>query len=145
MAPAFYTSATDVRKEFSLTMDKAVFEKPQFISRTHNRAVLLGTDFLDEILGQMVLNVTVTEDSDGSFIADCAEIDDIISTGPTASGAVSALCNDLFEYARDYYKDFELYYNAPNRHAHLPYVMRILGCSQAEALRRIMVCQVGKN
>ena len=35
-----YQSATEVRANFSEVMDKAVYERPQFIRRTRNNAVI---------------------------------------------------------------------------------------------------------
>ena len=47
MNNVLYQQATSVRNDFSTVMDKAIYEKPQLISRTKDQLVLIGTDMLN--------------------------------------------------------------------------------------------------
>lgn len=140
-----YQNATDVRTHFSQTIDYAVYHRPQFIRRTHNRVVLLSTDMLVSILPSAVLHLHVTPDEDGSFLITAEEIDDLIGVGNTQAEAEQNFVEILMEYAEEYYREYELYSRAPNRKSHLPYVLRVLAAESADEIRRTILCQAGKN
>ena len=140
-----YQNATDVRTHFSQTIDYAVYHRPQFIQRTHNRVVMLGTETLVSLLPNAILHVRFLTEEDGSFLAVCDEIEDLIGVGGTEAEAVNDFVNALQNYAAEYYQAYELYSRAPNRKSHLPYVLRVLAADSADEIRRTMICQAGKN
>ena len=145
MNDALYQQATAVRNDFSSVMDRAIYEKPQLISRTKDQLVLMGTDLLNTMLQASTLHVT-TEPGDGDMLLyQLEEIPDILTESASESEALDTLADDLLEYARIYYRDFALYSHSPNRAAHLPYVMRALALGTAGKVREMLLCQAGRS
>jgi hypothetical protein len=58
--------------------------------------------------------------------------------GETMEGATGQLIKDLREYASDYLSRLPLFFNAPNRRGHLPYVLRITLAQGDDEIRRIL-------
>ena len=118
-------SSTEVRKEWSSTIDATVRVRPQFVQRTHDNITMLNTVMLAELMGSY------------------KEID-VIENGKTKDECLDNLLTALKEYARDYYEEFDYWSAAPNRRAHLPYVIKILTTPDA-IMRRDILCHDGKN
>ena len=118
-------SASEVRSNFSETLNDSQYRRPQFFTRNRTVFALLGQRSLGEILSTAIVDVNVSS-VDGLFIATSETLNDIVASGTTAQEAIEAFAGDMLEYALDYYESWELYSNAPNRKAHQPYVLRAL-------------------
>ena len=136
-------SSTEVRKEWSSTIDATVRLRPQFVQRTHDNITMLKTDTLAELLSGCKLHVALYREPDGSYTASVDEMD-VVENGATREECLDNLLTALKEYARDYYEEFEYWSSAPNRRAHLPYVIKLLTTPDA-MLRRDILCHDGKN
>ena len=64
--------------------------------------------------------------------------------GRTKEDAIRLLAINLQEYADEYYSEFEYWYSAPNRKAHLPYVLKIFLQSNIKNIVKMIECQAGK-
>ena len=80
----------------------------------------------NDISTSFSIPVKLIMEDDGSFVATNSVIEDVFSVGTTKEEAISELCRNLIEYAQEYYENYDLYSNTPNRKKHAPYVMRIL-------------------
>jgi len=141
-----FQSATVVRNNFSDTIDKAIYDRPQFINRTKDLALLVGAELLNNILSSAVIHYSAEYDkSSKTYVLTNAEIDDILASGETLEDALNDLSNNLLEYAHEYYDEFGLYSRTPNRKAHLPYVIRILMLENPQNVKEMLVCQNGKS
>lgn len=140
-----YLNATTARQEFSQMLDRAVFDRPQFIEHAKDHIMVLGTDMLGLALASNVVHAHVQEEDDSSFVASAQEIEGLIATGESEEAAMTNLAQELSEYANEYYAEFGLYSRSPNRKAHLPYVLRALSLGTPSKVREMVVCQAGKN
>ena len=140
-----YQNATDVRINFSKILDNAVYSKPQFIKRTHNHIIMIGADMFSALLSEAKLHLSFIEGEDGSKIAVCDEIDDIIGVGDSSEEAIAHFIENLVEYAEEYYKDYKLYSRAVNRKQHLPFIMNVLAADSIENVKEMLICQAGRN
>ena len=140
-----YQSSTEIRNNFSLTIDKAVHERPQFIRRTHDQVVLLSDEYLYAILEDYKIVCSVQKEKDGTIILTNEVVEDIIASGLTLDEAKSDFATQLLDYAHEYYESFDLYSRAPNRKSHIAYVMKILMLGDPALVEEILVCQDGKN
>ena len=68
---------------------------------------------------------------------------DVVENGDTKEECLDNLLIALKEYARDYYDEFDYWSVAPNRRAHLPYVIKIL-TTPDKVMRRDILCHDGK-
>jgi len=141
----YYRSATEVRKNFSECIDRAVHDRPQFVNRTRDGVVVIGERFFDDLLASAVIHCTITKDEDGTAFVTNGELSDLIGSGETEAAAIRDLATQLVEYAAEYYENYALYSRSPNRKRHLPYVLRILTLGEPDAVREILVCQSGKS
>lgn len=145
MNEVLYQQATAVRNDFSTVMDKAIYEKPQLISRTKDQLVLIGTDMLNTMLQSATVHVGIEPGDDGLLLYQLEEISDIFTEASSDADALDVLAADLLEYAKTYYTDFALYSHSQNRVRHLPYVMRALALGTPAKVRDMLVCQAGKS
>lgn len=138
MSATVYINSTEVRKDFSSTIDRVIYCKPQFVQRTHNRMVMIEEGEFNNLLSNLTIHVKLIKENDGSFIATNSIIEDVFSTGETKEAAMSELCRELIEYAQEYYDEYDLYSKTPNRKNHAPYVMRILSSPSVESVRGML-------
>lgn len=140
-----YQNATEVRRDLSSVLDKAVFDRPQFIRRTKDHILFIGETMMEMALANNNVHVRVQQGDDGKYIATLDEIEDLIATGDSDDAVVSDMAAAILEYAKEYYNEFGLYSRAPNRKNHFPYVLRALALGTPEKVREMLVCHDGKN
>ncbi len=125
-------NATEVRNNFSFYIDTVVREKPIAVKR--NRDILLF--FSDQIVKDLVKDLTLHAEltyEDGIIVGTIAGFDLVVES-KSEQEAIRKLAEDLLEYAQDYVNDFKLFYNAPNRKDHYPYVLKVLLASTIDEI-----------
>ncbi len=80
---------------------------------------------LSEMLSNFTFSCESSVEEDGSVTLSLNEMD-LVDNAPTFEKAKVEMGNDILEYAKEYYENFQMYYHAPNRKAHFPYVMKAL-------------------
>ena len=144
MIDMFTLNATDVRKDWGGFIDSLVREKPKFIKRSRDFIFASSLDMMTEMLKAYTFRADVFKEEDNSITLSLNEID-IVVNGDSFDKALDILTDDLIGYANDFYKDFEYWFSAPNRKAHLPYVINVLVQENRESVKRIIKCQDGKS
>ncbi len=119
-------NATEVRANFSEFIDNVVREKPMAVKRNRDVVVMFSLEHISEILSNYVLTFEHEQDEDGKYVGSIKQIEDIVAEGNSLAELRNELARQLVEYAKDYYSNFTRYYNAPNRHAHFFYILRVL-------------------
>lgn len=137
-------NATDVRKEWGSFIDSIVREKPQIIKRTRDYVFASNLEIIKEILKAYTFTAELYKEDDGTITASLNEID-IAVNGKNEEEALNLLAKDLLEYAQDFYNDFRYWYSAPNRKAHLPYVLNVLIQNDVEEVKGLIKCRRGKS
>ena len=137
-------NATDVRKEWSTVIDDVIREHPVFIQRTRDKMVLSSVETIAALLDGYRLTATRLKEEDGSVTLSLNEID-LIENAPDEAGARRLLAASIMEYATEYYENYALYSNAPNRKAHIPYVLKALLAEDITALEESIVCRSGRS
>lgn len=137
-------NATEVRKDWSAVLDNTVRQKPQFIKRTRDYLVLSDIKFMGMLLDGYNFTANKMEEDDGSITLSLNELD-LVENAPTEQDAVLALANDIYEYAQEYYQEFNLWSVAPNRKDHIPYVMKALILDDVQKIGESIQCQAGEN
>ena len=98
---------------------------------------------MKNILEDLKYHVDVYKEGDGSITAALREID-LVENGPDKETVCMLLSEEILAYAEEYYSEFQLYRNAPNRRAHLPYVIKALLLGEPASIKEEMVCRNGK-
>ena len=136
-------SASDVRKEWSSTIDTVMRERPAFIQRTRDRLILLDVATLRLAFESLTFDLLVYEEKDGSVT--CAEEHlDLVENAASSEECIRRMIAALRDYANDFYREFALWSKAPNRKSHIPYVLKVLA-STDEEIREDNRCRAGKN
>ena len=135
--------ATDVRKNWSLTLDSVVRERPAYVKRTHDNVAIIDVTTLNSILAGYKYNAKKIKEKDGSITLSLCDIDIVVNDRDEDS-AKKRLAEDIKEYAEDFYNEFSLWASAPNRKSHIPYVIKALTLD-TEEISEDIVCLNGKN
>ena len=135
-------NATDVRKNWSYTLDSVVRVKPAYVKRTHDSIAMIGISTLNEILGGYHFYADEYKESDGSITLSLRDMDIVVNDVDHES-ALKRLAAYIKEYAEEFYSEFDLMSKAPNRRNHIPYVFKALTIDE-ESILEDTVCQDGK-
>lgn len=118
-------NATDVRKEWGRFIDTVLHEKPKIVKRNRDFFLSLSIKQAKVLLNDFSFKARYLKEDDGSVTATLDDFDLAVNEIDESS-ARKALAQELIEYANDYFKDFQLYFNSPNRQAHFPYMLTVL-------------------
>ena len=136
-------NASDVRKNWSMTIDSVVHERPAFITRTHDNIAMLNEVTLTELLRNYKFNIIIDKESDGSVTGFLEELQ-LVENAEDTTACIDKMIAAMRDYAMDYYNEFSYWSKAPNRSQHIPYVVKIL-ISSDDMIKEDMICQNGKN
>ena len=136
-------NATDVRKNWSVTLDSVVRERPAYIKRTRDNLALLNMDTLSYVLEGYKYSAELFIEKDGSVTLS-ADYLDLVVNAKDEEQAKKALASDIKEYAEDYYENYAVWSVAPNRKSHIPYVLKALALNESQIAEEL-VCRSGKN
>lgn len=128
-ADDMYTvSATDMRKNWSKNLDVVSRNKPLFIRRTRDDFVLSDLNTF-----KTILNAYLFKEDDNSYTISL-DVLYLVENANTKEDAISAMKSAIYEYATDFYNEFNLWSAAPNRKSHIPYIFKALLCDNSEEL-----------
>jgi len=125
-------NATEVRNNFSYYIDTVVRENPIAVKRNRDILLFFSDQIVKDLVKDLTLQVELTHE-DG-LIVGTIEGFDLVVEAKSEEEAIRKLAEDLLEYAQDYVNDFKLFYNAPNRKSHYPYVLKVLLASTIEEI-----------
>lgn len=136
-------SATEVRKKWSETCDNAAWVRPSFIKRTRDVFMFANSKDMIKLLSYFKFVVEVYKEKKGITLV--LKDMDLAAHGNDLEEACHKIAEDILEYAEEYYENYHLYSNAPNRSDHLPYVIKALLLNDAEKIQGEIICQDGQN
>ncbi len=136
-------NATDVRKNWSVTLDNVAHEKPAYIKRTHDNVAIFSINTLNMILAGYHFNAKRFKEEDGSVTLSAVDLD-IVVNDVDEKAAKRRMAEYIKEYAEEFYSDYAYRSKAPNRQSHIPYVFKALTLD-TESVMKDIVCQNGKR
>ena len=132
------TRASDVRQHFSEFIDGVVRDRPGFVVRNRDTIIAFNPDHLEVLLSGIEFHAHLQSDENGEIVGTLKEID-LIVCEKNEELALQALAEELVDYATDYLTDqFRLYFNAPNRRGHFPYVIKVATQPSVEHVRGLI-------
>lgn len=143
MVNGYCQSASEVRKNWSMTIDSVVHERPAFITRTRDNVAMLDARLLTRLLKYYQFHVQMEQEEDGSYTAYSDELQ-LVENAKDKDACIDKLIDAMKDYAADYYREFSYWSKAPNRASHIPYVIKLLISDQA-AIAEDIICRDGKN
>ena len=118
--------ASDVRQNFSEYVDTVVHDHPVFVARNRHLFAWFNPEQLATLLEGVTFHAELEVDENGEYIATVQELDDIVASGETREAALYNMAKLMVEYAEEYLTNsFKLFFNAPNRRGHFPYVIKL--------------------
>lgn len=136
-------NSSEVRKNFSQFIDTVIRKRPQIIKRSRDRLIAVDIQTMSQILNGVKMHYNIFAEEDGSYTASLEEID-IVVNGNDEEEIKKMLAKELFDYAIEYYDDFDLYSKAPNRKNHIAYILKILIANEIDEVEK-MLCLAGEN
>ncbi len=130
---------TEARKDLSSLYNKvySTFE-PVIIKRKQTEEIMaLRVDLQKQLLANFKLKPEILSEEDGSITLALDQLEMYVN-GQNIEIAVCELIKDLKEYAIDYLRRSQLFFNAPNRKSHFPYVLKVLLCDTDEEIRSLL-------
>jgi predicted RNase H-like HicB family nuclease len=138
--------SSDVREHFSETFDEVIRKSPKFIVRRRDKIIMMNMEHMASLVSEIKFNVNIEQDDDGSYLASLSEIEDVFEAAETADAAIHSLAKALVEYATDYMQEhFTLYFNAPNRKKHFPYVFKVMMQNSAAEVMKLFHVEYQKS
>ncbi|MBH8600532.1 hypothetical protein I8U21_03970 [Thermoactinomyces sp. CICC 23799] len=129
--------ATEVRRNWSSVFDSVVRQKPQPIRKNRDHAWLINDQQLKDVLSRYRFTLKYEVDETGAYCGHLEEID-IVCDAPNLEELKKEMARDLIEYAKEYMEDFQLYYVAPNRKKHFPYVLHVLNQNNIQEVAALL-------
>lgn len=121
---------SEARKQIGRILEAVKHERPAVVvTRGHSRReafIAFDVQKMSSLLHAYRFSVEYEVGEDGRYYGSLDQISDIIGEGDTFESLRLDLAQHLIEYAKDYERDFALFFNAPNRRDHFPYVMNVL-------------------
>lgn len=139
-----YISATDTRKNFSETINKALYHRPQIIKRNRKNLFLISKDSVFSMLDNLKIDITIFKGEDGLYFTENNVLEDIIGYGETKDKAIDDFINALDVYAHEYYDNYSFYSKTIRGKKDLPYVFKLMCASCNEDLKDMLICHDGK-
>lgn len=140
----YTVNATDARQNWSSLADRVVREKPVFIKRTRDNMILSSVNALSDMLESYRFTAVKLLEEDGSVTLSLNELD-LAENASTEKEAKRLLATAILDYAEDFYQDYALFSNAPNRKRHIPYVFKALILDDVNQIGELIQCRDGKN
>ncbi|PGP18624.1 hypothetical protein COA01_23055 [Bacillus cereus] len=131
-------NAGEVKDNFNELVDSVIQQKPIAMEQNGDIIWFFSQVMMKEMLSGYTLAIEYEKEEDDSFSGSLIPLGDIVVHGKTIEDMVEDAAIQLIEYAEDYYKEFNLYYNSPNRRPHLPYVLNILSQSDIEGVKKLI-------
>lgn len=130
---------TAARSDFSSLYDKAYRQyHPILIRRRRDEEVLmLRRDLVQDALRAYPLKAQALKEPDGSITLIMPTLE-LVANGPTREKALDDLVAELKAYAQDFFSQSALFFNAPNRRHHFPFLLRVLLCNSDEEIRSLI-------
>ena len=136
-------NATDVRKNWSVTLDKVAHERPAYVKRTHDNVAIISFSTLNLMLAGYHFCAKKFKEKDGSITLSAVDLDIVVNEA-NEQAAKRRLAEYIKEYAEEFYEEYALWSKAPNRVGHIPYVFKAITLD-TEAIEEEIICQDGKN
>ena len=135
-------NSSEVRKNFSQFIDTVIRKRPQIIKRSRDRLIAVDIQTMSQILNGVKMHYNIFAEEDSSYTASLEEIDIVVNGN--GNEIKKMLAKELFDYAIEYYDDFDLYSKAPNRKNHIAYILKILIANEIDEVEK-MLCLAGEN
>ena len=136
-------NATEVRKNWSSTCDSVARFRPSLIKRTHDSLYLSSRENMLNLLSSAKFECVVYKEDDGSYTISSVPMD-LVENAVSKEAACAAMAESILDYAEEYYENYTLYSNAPNRASHLPYITKALLLGDANHIKGELICRNGK-
>ena len=134
----YMKSASEVRKEWSSTIDTALREHPVFIQRTRDNLILLDIATLRLAFENLRFELILYPEKDGSVTLVESHLD-LVENAANKDSGIDQMIHALRDYACDFYSEFALWSKAPNRKSHIPYILKVLSSTDDEIREDIVI------
>ncbi|NRF92205.1 hypothetical protein HQN89_14430 [Paenibacillus frigoriresistens] len=130
------------RKEFTSVIDRVQGYMPIAIlprKASEEHTILLKDAMLKDILLQLKFDLQLRDETEDAYTY-WLDSFNMYGYGETKEEALNSLVEDILLYVEEYYENPILFYNTPNRRAHIPFILKVsLLCSNPEDVKRMLL------
>jgi hypothetical protein len=130
-------NATNVRREWSQFFDGVVHSQPAFVRRNRDYLVALSLEHLQLVLSIYRFHMEYEQEEDGTYSGSLAEID-VVGNAASKDALKRILAEDLVEYAKQYMREYQLYFHSLNRREHFPYILLVLAQDDISSVEKLI-------
>lgn len=130
-------NATEVRKEWGMFIDRVIHDKPELVKRNRDYFLSISLEHTMRLLDGYRFKAETLPENDGSITLALNDID-LVVNAPDLDTAKKELAAELIGYSKDFFKEFKTYYNAPNRNAHFPYVLKVVLMEDVDTIAELI-------
>jgi archaeosine-15-forming tRNA-guanine transglycosylase len=130
-------NATEVRRDWGRFIDSVVHGKPGIIKRNRDYILSLSIPQAKVLLQNIDFKAYFIQEEDGTITAGLEDIDLLVNQEDEQAARV-ALAKELIDYADDYFNNFQLYFQSPNRRSHFPHVLAVLLQNSASGVAELI-------
>lgn len=132
---------TEARNKLTNVIDRVQSFTPVVIQprkESEEYTFLLKQALVIQLLTAYKFDLKLADEEEGSY-AFWLEPFDLYGYGETREEALNSLVEDVLTYVEDYLANPVRYFNAPNRRHHLPFVLKVTMCNNAEEVKHMLL------
>jgi antitoxin YefM len=131
---------TEARREFTSVIDRVQSLMPIVIQprkQSEENTFLFKETLVLEMLSMFKFDIKLIDEKPDAYSYWSTNLG-IYGYGETKDQAYDSLVDDLIIYSKQYIDNPARYFNSPNRRAHLPYVLKVMVCNNAEEVKQML-------
>lgn len=132
---------SEARSTFTNVIDRVQGLFPLLIQprkQSEEYTFLMKEALVQQLLDGYKFEIRVVQEDEGSLYY-WVDTLDLYGCGETPEEAINSLVEDVLIYAKQYLDNPARYFNAPNRRHHLPYMLKITLCNNAEEVKQMLL------
>jgi hypothetical protein len=126
---------SEMRKRPGAFFDQVIRERPAVVTRHRDAIFALSESHFFELVKHLTLTLQIDQE-DGIYAVDIPELE-LLAWGENLDQVKENLADQVISYTKDYLDRFHLFFHAPNRKDHFPYVLRVLLCENKQQVMEL--------
>jgi prevent-host-death family protein len=126
---------SELRKRPGDFFNRVIREHPAVVTRHSDAIIALSISQFQELVKHLKLTLNVDYE-DNVYAVDIPELD-LVAWGADLEEVKVNLAEQAMNYAEEYFERFPLFFHAPNRKAHFPYVIRLSLCEDIDQVMEL--------
>lgn len=116
--------ADEIKNEFGNFIHTVLNKKPVLFKADNDHIIAMSKSLIMSVFQANTFISQFVEEN--GIITATLQGFDLVVEAKSREEAITKLTVGLIDYAQDYFNDFQLYFDSPNRKEHFPYIIKVL-------------------